>query len=191
MTDRNPPSEPPSGTENPVFGPPADATTGTVVPTPKILEKSAADGAPPDGPGGGNRPPSPGEAAAPSAADRQEAVILAFPMDRVRRPGRSDDTQSAAVEPGGSLAPRSAADWQAAAKIMAEAEAQAVRNAELARTSQVHMKAAADAFQRTQATAAEVRRTIAHHNVDGLRDSAARLRATVAWMDQVLGDLER
>jgi len=159
-------------------------------------------------------------------------VILAFPMDRVRRPGTPSgdgratiaDTAAGLTDPAHGLAahgiaagglsagglsaegipahgipargipadiePRSAEDWRLAAAIMANAEAQAVRNASLARESQVRMKAAADAFQRTQASAARVRKTLDGQSVQGLRDSAAKLRETVAWMDRVLGDLD-
>lgn len=203
---------------------PAEAgRSGCIVATPDVLTKQGSGADPsPEGPGGPKGPTGPGgvptdRAGEPAGtgerpADRADAkpvgggaVILPFPMDRVRRSGPPrGQKEPAALAPLpttrtanpaetdlSGIEPRSAEDWRLAAAIMADAEAQAVRNAALARESQARMREAADAFQRTQATAAEVRRTLAGQNVQGLRDSAAKLRETVAWMDRVLGDLER
>lgn len=208
--DAEGPTEPETAAKSPSGRLPADPAaanspdglSGRIVETPEVLVKGKPDGGP--SPAGPDRPDGAPEDG-PGDGNRSGAVILTFPMDRVRRPSRPADTGSAMHPPSrgdtastrlhdaasDEIEPRSAEDWRLAAAIMADAEAQAVKNAVLARESQVRLKEAADAFQRTQATAAEVRKTLAGQSVQGLRDSAAKLRETVAWMDQVLGALDR
>lgn len=110
--------------------------------------------------------------------DRRMADVIPFPLK-----GRAPSPVTRPV-PG-------EAEWGRAVAFADEAHQRALDNRRLAELSRDNFQEAAKKFAETQATAGEVRKAIGAASVDGLRDSAEKLRNTVDWMSSVLDELER